>query len=177
MRQGGQWFHCDICKSCLVASPDQSFIDVAHELSPQCQAVPLHREASLHLPSWWQGHQKASWAKTELGFLPSLLFFILSHTSFVLFSISHVNIRLIFLLTIMVGFTNTVGHDACLQEAHNPQASERTDVAREQWGGCWKECAPAGLRMLLRSISIPLGDHGRADEKSLVIRQLRQDNA
>lgn len=32
----------------------------------------------------------------------------------------------------MVGFTNTVGHDACLQEAHNPQASERTDVAREQ---------------------------------------------
>ena len=71
-----------------------------------------------------------------LGFLPSLIFFffflILSHTSFALFSISHVNIRLTFLLTTMVGFTNMVRHDACLQETPNPQSSERTDVAREQ---------------------------------------------
>ena len=95
------------------------------------QAVPLHREASLHLPSWWQGHQKASWAKAELGFLPSLLFSFFFYSLsplFVLFSVSHVNIRLTFLLTTMVGFTNMVRHDACLQETPNPQSSERTDM-------------------------------------------------
>ena len=72
---GGQWFQCDMCKLCLGASPDQSLIDVAQELSPQCQAVPLHQEASLHLPSWWQGHQKGIRSQGRVRLFP---FFLLS---------------------------------------------------------------------------------------------------